>query len=262
MSLKVNSINCIIDNKKILHDISFELQSSQIHVVIGPNGAGKSTLLQSICGLLPYSGSVYLQHDLIEVNRFKQNAKLISLMSQFQSTPPLLVKDLLSLGRRVFSGFSLQSSDQKIINEIVGELGIQKFLERSLDSLSGGERQMVYLAKALIQTPKVLLLDEPISHLDPKNQMDILNTIKKVTLQKNLITIVVIHDLQNALHYSDSVLMLKEGKLLHNVATKDLNETMLAQLYDIKCKIFKNEGHPFVLLGHKHIERPSTSHQH
>ncbi|MGM0623324.1 MAG: ABC transporter ATP-binding protein, partial [Campylobacterota bacterium] len=258
--LQVRNLYYSLNNNVILQNISFALQSAQLHMIVGPNGAGKSTLLSAISGLLSYGGQVTLNNEDITNNSFAQNAKMLSLMQQFQQTPPLEVRELLSLGRRPFCGFKLEDEDEKIIQTIIDTLEIAPFLHRDLSSLSGGERQRIYLAKSLIQTPKLLLLDEPISHLDPRAQMDILERVKKVTIDQKLITVVVMHDLQSALHYGDTVLMLKSGKLLHHAKTKEVTQQMFETVFDIECKIFHHEGHPFVHLGHKHAHKPCEKH--
>jgi iron complex transport system ATP-binding protein len=260
MKLEVKNLCVTLSGKKILDNINFTLEP-KVYSLIGANGAGKSTLLKALTRTLNYSGSVIYNGSDLKTNSLKENAKIISLMSQFQAQPSLTVADVLSLGRRPFSSFKLTSQDKKIIDEIVTQFCLQKFLQYPMDTLSGGERQKVYLAKALIQKPKILLLDEPISHLDPKNQIEILNIVKKVTHSQNLITLIVIHDLHNALHFSDEVLMLKNGKLLYKEITQNVDEKMLNETFDIECKIFKNEGHPFVLLHHKH-QHSLTKHFH
>lgn len=251
MKLKVKNLSLKLSNKEILKNLNFTLEP-KVYSLVGANGAGKSTLLKAITNTLEFSGDVLYDEVSLKTSSLKENAKIISLMNQFQAQPSLTVKDVLTLGRRPFSGFKLLADDKKIIAQTVQQLDLEKFLNHPLDRLSGGERQKVYLAKALIQKPKILLLDEPISHLDPKNQIEILNIVKKVTLTHNLITLMVIHDLHNALHFSDELLMLKKGKLLYKEPIENVDEKMLNETFDIECKIFKNEGHPFVLLHHKH----------
>ncbi|QOG12589.1 ABC transporter ATP-binding protein [Arcobacter sp. FWKO B] len=263
MQLFIKNISTSIDNKQIINDINLSLNRGEVSVIIGPNGAGKSTLLKSICNLLkPSKGEVIYNDDNIINKSTLQISKLVSYMGQFSQNSNLIVKDILELGRRTHSGFTLDYIDNLIISDVVKELNLEKFLDRNIDTLSGGEKQKILLATALIQKPKILLLDEPISHLDPKNQQEILEIVKKVTIKEKLITIVVLHDLQNALHYGDKLLLLKSGKLIYTLEKHKIESHHIEELYDISCKIFKNEGHYFVLLGHHHTNSPSSNHTH
>lgn len=262
MNLQVEIKSVEIQKKEILKDIKFEIQSSKVTIAIGPNGAGKSTLLKAISKIIHYKGQITLDDVVIGELSHSEISKMISLMSQFNENVHLSVLEILELGRRPHSGFDLLSEDIDIINNIVQEFELEGFLHRDISTLSGGERQKVYLATALIRNPKVLLLDEPISHLDPKNQQEILEIVKSVTKKRDICTIIVLHDLQNALHYGDEILMLKNGNLQNYLNINEISDEHLGNLYDIKCKIFKNEGHPFVLLGHHHFEHKKLNHNH
>lgn len=262
MTFEVKNLNCTIENKTIIEDINFTIRSGELNIVIGANGAGKSTLLKAIARVQESKGIFLLDDDNMASYGISKIAKTVSLMPQFNNNVHLSVKEILELGRRPYSGFTLLKEDYEMINLIVEELELERFLDRSMNTLSGGERQKVYLAKSLIQNPKILLLDEPISHLDPKNQQEILEIVKKVTLKKNLITIVVLHDLQSALHYGDNLLFLKNGSLIHTLKKEEVESHHFEDLYDISCKIFKNDGHYFVLLGHHHTNSPSSHHIH
>jgi iron complex transport system ATP-binding protein len=261
VSLSLKNIHLKLGKKHVLNGISCEFAPSSFTAVIGPNGAGKTTLLKSIASLLPYEGSVGFNGRCLKQNGLKNSAKIVAYMSQFQEAPELTTYELLTLGRRPYANFALSANDKAIIEKYADELGIKHYFETKIANLSGGERQKIYLAKALVQQPKILLLDEPISHLDPKNQLEILEAVKKATIKNNLITVSVMHDLQNALHFSDTLLMLKEGSVLHRCQTALVNEQMLNDLFNIQCEIFHRQGHPFVHLSHKHLST-ATVHTH
>ena len=261
-TLQLQNITIQKEDTKIIDAVTTTLHPSKLYVVVGPNGAGKSTLIKAIANLIDYSGKIALANKVLEKKDYATNAKIVAMMAQSQELAPLKVDELLSLGRRPFCGNSLQDKDFAIIEAAIQTLKLQPLLHRDLNTLSGGERQRVYLAKSLIQTPQVLLLDEPTSHLDPKAQMDILDTIKKQTLTHKLITVVVMHDLQSALHYGDELLMIKDGKMLYQTKSCDVSEKMLSSVFDLECTLFKNSGHPFVLFGHKHTQKPYTKHIH
>ena len=182
-------------------------------------------------------------------------------MAQFNQDSNLNVIDVLELSRRKYSGFTLSKSDYRLIDEIIKEFELEQFIDKNIDRLSGGERQKIFLAAAIIQEPKILLLDEPISHLDPKNQIEMLELIKKKTKENQFITLTVLHDLQNTLHYADKVIMLKESKIIDFQASSDVTQEMVSTLYDTPCKLFWHEGHHFSFFGHSH-ETKKASHSH
>lgn len=261
--LKVKDLNLYINKKHLLKDISIDAQSSYLNIILGPNGAGKSTFLKSIAKIIDdFSGEIVLDDEMISEQTIAEVSKKIAYMGQFNSGSNLSVLEVLELSRRKFSGMSLSQDDHKIISTHINELDLEKFLHRNIDTLSGGERQKIFLAAALIQEPKVLLLDEPISHLDPKNQIEILEIIKKKTKQNDLITFVVLHDLQNSLHYGDNIMMLKEGELIEFKECADIDEDMINKLYGINCELFWKNGHPFTFFKHTHMEHHHKTHSH
>ncbi|MGM0533141.1 MAG: ABC transporter ATP-binding protein [Campylobacterota bacterium] len=262
MSVTAKNLRVNLGKKPIIEATDFTLHPGRIHMLIGPNGAGKSTLLHTLAGLLPYSGGLYYQNRQIRHGEYKQNAKTTAMMQQFYNAPAISGFDLLSLGRRPYSGAMLSKGDTKIIQKTASRLGVSDLLKSDISTLSGGQRQLLYLAKALVQTPRILLLDEPIAHLDPKNQMDILDKVKHVTYANNLITVIVMHDLQSALHYGDEILMMAKGRLCYHVQSGEVEEEMFSRLYELPCTIFKQSGHPFVLLGHSHVHKSGHEHRH
>lgn len=155
----------------------------------------------------------------------------------------------------------LTHEDRKKMSHRIEEFSLENLLERSLESLSGGERQKVLIASALLQEPIILLLDEPISHLDPKNQLEMLRAMRTTTRDKGLITFIVLHDIQHAIHYTTRLLMLKSGHILHDIPTKEITHTMLETLFDVETSLHVSHGHTFVYYGHSH-EEYHTHHKH
>lgn len=262
MSLEIKNLNVKIKRTNLLENINLNLKNSELNIIIGPNGAGKSTLLKSICKIIDdVKGEILLNNENILTKDLQEVSKDISYMGQFQNSSNLNVIDILELSRRKYSGFSLSKNDHKIIEKIINEFKIEKFLHKNIDLLSGGEKQKIFLAASLIQQPKVLLLDEPTSFLDPKNQIEMLEIIKRITFEKSLITIMVIHDLQNALHYANKIIMLKDKKIINFQDSKNIDAKMISNLYNIPCEIFWQNGHPFTFFGHSH-NHGSSNHNH
>jgi iron complex transport system ATP-binding protein len=253
MSLHVKNLNYFLGKKKLLDEVAFEAKKGEVVGIIGPNGAGKSTLLKHLGAILPLSEkSVVLDEKDISKLSPREISRYIAYLAQFAAAPRITVLETLELGRRTYSGIVLSKLDKELICKSVEQFSLEKLLSRTLDTLSGGERQKVLIASALLQEPDVLLLDEPISHLDPKNQQEMLSSIHEATYEKGLVTLMVLHDLQHAIHYCDSLLMLKNGQIQHYIKTSQLQEEMLKELFDVETKLYYASGHVFVYYGHHH----------
>lgn len=154
--------------------------------------------------------------------------------------------EVLELGRYTYSGFKIKNTDRMVIDNIIKSFNLERILDKSISKLSGGERQKVLLASSLVQEPQILILDEPISYLDPKNQIDVLRVIKNLTRERNIITLIVLHDIQHALHYGDKLLIMKDGEVIYDMDASKLNEKHLNRTFDINTKLIKEEKRTFV----------------
>ncbi len=255
MTLRIQNLYYAVGKKKLLDAIGMEAFGGDVIGIIGPNGAGKSTLLKHIAAILPLrAATIFLDDSDFASLEPRTLSKKVAYLSQFSSTPHISVLEALELGRRAYSGMQLSHEDRHKIAHCVEEFHLNELLERSLESLSGGERQKILIASALLQEPSVLLLDEPISHLDPKNQLEMLRAMRSTTREKGLITFVVLHDIQHALHYTTRLIMLKEGRILHDIPTKEMTHEMLEALFDVEASLHVSHGHTFVYYGHSHEE--------
>lgn len=253
MSLIVKNINFTLKKKKLLDDISFTCNAGEMLSFIGPNGAGKTTLLKSITNIYKkQSGQVLLFDKDISTLSFEELSRVVAYMPQFNEVPHISVLEVLELGRYTFCHSKIRLQDRNIIDAIIKEFSLEPILNMNISNLSGGQRQKVFLASALVQEPKLLILDEPIAHLDPKNQLDVLRVVKKITKEKNIITLIVLHDIQHALHYSDELLMLKNAKVLYQLKRDEVKEKHLNEVFDIHSKLFKQDRHTFVFYKHSH----------
>lgn len=253
MKLSLCDLHFQIKKRRLLDHITLEAHQSEVLGLIGPNGAGKSTLLKHIAGILPTKTKTIMLDSLdLSSMDVKELALHIAYLSQFNTLSHTTVLEILELGRRVYSGTRLRPIDKEKIEETIRHFNLSTLLEASLENLSGGERQKVLIASALLQEPKILLLDEPISHLDPKNQLEMLSAVRHITREKKLITFIVLHDIQHAIHYTDALVLLKQGEILHHVPTKELDESMLKELFDVEARLHINAGHTFVYYGHSH----------
>lgn len=148
-----------------------------------------------------------------------------------------------------------------MIEEIIESFALGNFLARPMRALSGGERALVGIAGALLQSPRLLLLDEPTAHLDPKNQLDVLQRLSLATKRRQITTLIVLHDVQHALHFCDALLLMRGGTLQASMSSGALEAHHLRTLYDVQARLFWHEGHPFVAFAHEH-PHTTTHHVH
>jgi len=200
-----------------LDKINVQIEKDDFLSILGPNGSGKSTLIKLITGYLkPNSGEIILDGKNLNQYKPKDLAKKIAYVPQIPNTIyPFSVYEIVAMGRYPhlgISGFENEKDKEKIF-EVVKLLELEHILEKGINEISGGETQRAFIARALVQEPQILLLDEPNAHLDIKHQLSIFNLLKKLNDQNGLTIITVMHDLNLAKYYSNRVLMLKEGKV-------------------------------------------------
>ncbi|MDF1589145.1 MAG: ABC transporter ATP-binding protein [Gammaproteobacteria bacterium] len=233
----IDNLVVTIANKTLLYDISFAMAKGDYLCVIGSNGAGKSTLLKAIMSIVPLSsGSIKLNQLLLSQLKQKSLAQHISYVPQAHGHSLLFkVNEFIKMARYPYhSPFSDWShKDQQAFDRAVTITDITSFLERQMQTLSGGEIQRVMIAAALCQQTPLLLLDEPTSFLDPHHQVEVHNLIRDLNQQHNISVIEVSHDLNHACQHSQHILALKQGKTLwYGNSSEFMNTQQLNQLYD------------------------------
>lgn len=230
-----------------LHDVNLKIESGEVVTLLGPNGSGKTTLLKCIYAILkPKSGYIYL--DGRELDKFTQSelSKTIGGVPQdHYLTFPYKVIDIVVIGRTpylsIFSSPSRQ--DYEDARKILDDLGILWLAERPYTQVSGGERQLVFISRALMQNPKALLLDEPIIHLDLKNRVKVLNAIKKVAMEKNLTVLMTLHEPNDAIMFSDKIALMKEGRIIdYGCPNAVVNEENLRKMYEMSFNILRQDN--------------------
>ena len=202
----------------ILRDISLHIDRGSFFGIIGPNGSGKTTLVKMISGILPLqAGEIQVAGKSITAYQSRELAKKLAVLPQLTSHAfSFTVKETVSLGRYAFKkGLfqTLSDEDGHIIAEVMEQTGVTQYADSPLDELSGGEKQRVFLAQALAQTPEIMILDEPTNHLDLAYQKELLDLLKDWTEKKQLTVISIFHDLNLAGLYCDKLLLLNQGKM-------------------------------------------------
>jgi iron complex transport system ATP-binding protein len=217
MLLSVSHLGVCYGRNAALTDVSLALAPGKVVALLGPNGSGKSTLLRALLGQLPASGSIEWHGKPLAKWPPRELAREVAYLAQIPGwEPQQTVGDTLRLGRAPYlRPFGLESKrDIEVIGEVTRRLELEDLLPRSLDSLSGGQRQRVFVGRGLVQEPKVLLLDEPNTHLDLKNQVELGELLVSLTRKQGLAVLMASHDLNLAGAFADRLLVLNEGKLV------------------------------------------------
>jgi iron complex transport system ATP-binding protein len=248
MFLSVAGIEFSYNSHPVLENIGFELDKGLILGILGVNGAGKSTLLKCLNKILnPHKGSVILNSEDILAMKGTEIARRMAYMPQKYSDDPLTVFDAVLLGRKPHIRWSATDKDFQIVEEILAEMNLEPFALRPVNSLSGGEMQKVVIARALAQEPKVLLLDEPTSNLDIRNQFEVMGMIRMIVKERELSAVVSIHDLNLAFRFADIFLMMKHHKVYGLIDKKEVSPEMIRDVYGIDVFLAEIEGHPVVV---------------
>ncbi|SFG75349.1 ABC transporter ATP-binding protein [Oribacterium sp. WCC10] len=224
--------------KTILTDISFNVTPGEIVTLIGPNGAGKSTILKTISKQLePVSGSVYIDSRDIARVSYRELAQKISILLTDRINPELMTaRDIVESGRYPFTGHMgiLSDEDHRIVEETVNLCNISKLADKYYRELSDGQKQRVLLARAIAQTPEILILDEPTSYLDIKYKLDLLKMLRVLASEKNISIIMSLHEFELARIISDTIVCVKDDNIYKAGTPEDiLDRTTLQELYDI-----------------------------
>lgn len=242
--MKVNNLSFSYGDFKVLDNISFEIPKGKITTIIGPNGSGKSTLFNLMTNnLLGYEGEIFLEDKNIKDIKIKDFARKVAIVHQYNSAPAdITVRKLISYGRTPYLNFgkSLSEKDEEIIEKAMKEAKVDEFANKLLGDLSGGQRQRVWIAMALAQETPYLFLDEPTTYLDIKNQIDLLKLIYKLNQDLKITIVMVLHDINEAIHYSDEIIGIKDGVIaVKGDPDKVICEEVMKKIYGIDLEVYK-----------------------
>ncbi|MGE4290709.1 MAG: ABC transporter ATP-binding protein [Desulfovibrio sp.] len=246
--LSVSRLGVTIKRKTIIHDVSFRVGDGRVCALIGPNGAGKSTLVKAVSGILPpTSGSVRINGAPLEITNRRALARSLAYLPQNTTPVPCSVFDAVLLGRKPYVQWRPAAEDRRLARDVLEEMRLLDLTNACVTRVSGGEFQKILIARTLVQGSQVLILDEPINHLDIRNQIEIMELIATLTRARGLSTIIVLHDLNLALRYADSVLLIREGRMLFRGSSRDVSPQDLSKAYDIPISIREVEQTRHVL---------------
>ena len=245
--LKIQSLSVSYGTRRVLHEVSFNVQSGEVLALIGPNGAGKSTLIRAVSGVIPYSGHIRTNGDDFASLSAMQRAKYIATVPQAVALPPAYtVWETVLFGRTPHLGFLGQPSqkDEEIARQSLTRVSALPFADRPVGELSGGEQQRVLLARALCQSTPILLLDEPTAHLDLQYQVGLLELVHELAHRDKLAVLVALHDLNLAAHYADRIALMVAGNIKAMGSAKEvLQPDLIQEAYCLPVQVVK---HPFL----------------
>lgn len=251
-AIAVDSLKFRYATEDVLKKITLKIEKGQLVSILGPNGSGKTTLLKSLCKLLtPNEGEISLQEKCIKTLSTQTLAKTLAVVHQTdQSDFEFSVEEVVLMGRfphlRKFQSES--SADYAIADEAMSQTDVMHLKEKSIQSISGGERQRVMIARALTQDTDLLLLDEPISHLDIKYQLEILKLCQKLKYAKEMTVVTTLHDINMAARFSDFIILMKEGEILEmGSPQKVITPENIKKVYEVSVEILDYKSYPIVL---------------
>lgn len=238
---------------RIFDGLDLDIREGVVTTLIGANGSGKSTLFNLLTkNLKPQAGGIFLRAGDISALRLKDFAKLVAIVHQRNSAPgDLSVEKLVGYGRYPFQGLGQKrdaDEDERMVAWALKTTGLSELADAPVASLSGGQAQRAWIAMALAQGSKVLLLDEPTTYLDVRYQLDILRLVRRLNAEFGITVVMVLHDINQALCYSDEVVALADGRIVAQGAPREVvTPDVIKRVYGIDLDVVEVEGKPFVL---------------
>ncbi|WP_094229031.1 ABC transporter ATP-binding protein [Methanolobus psychrotolerans] len=238
MILEVNGVEFQYQSKEVLRDIKFHLKKNEILAILGPNGVGKTTLLKCMNAILkPKNGTILVdKEDVLKLEQI-DIARRMGYVPQRCEPARLTAFDAILLGRMPHIKWNISHEDVMLVEATIKKLHLEDMALRYIDELSGGELQKVGIARAIAQNPKLLLLDEPTSSLDLKNQLEILNIVREVVKVENVSAVMTMHDLNLAFRYADKFLFLKNGTIFAAGSMGDITPQVIEEVYGVPVTI-------------------------
>lgn len=231
--------------KTVVDQVSATLEEGKLTAFIGSNGAGKSTLISMVSRLLKMNGGkIYIDGTELQQWSHEQLARRISILRQSNHLSlRLTIRELVSFGRYPYSRGKLTDEDHVKINQALDYMGIAAIQDSFLDELSGGQRQMAYIAMVIAQDTKYIFLDEPLNNLDMKHSVQIMKILRKLVDEMDKTVIIVIHDINFVSCYADNIVALKHGRLVKSGPVAHIiNSEVLAEIYDMHIDINQIKG--------------------
>lgn len=250
--LQIRAFHSGYPKRKVIENLNVpQLPRGKITMLLGPNGCGKSTLLRSLAGLNQAQGELWLNGEELTALPFVRRAeKVVYLPQSLPAGVHLHVLESIIVAQRASGSYGGSATSEAEVMALLEQLGIAHLALSYLDQLSGGQKQLVGLAQSLIRRPQLLLLDEPLSALDLNYQFHVMDLVRRETRLRNIVTLVVVHDINIALRHAGHVLMLQQGRLIADGAPEAvITAESLAEVYGVRGRIERcSQGTPQVLI--------------
>ncbi len=248
--LRCENLSIAAGNRCLIGHLDLNIQYGQRWAVLGMNGAGKTTLLQTLAGLLPaHQGQIYLNDQALQQKSRREIALKLGLLFQDQHElfPGTVMETILTGRHPHLRAWQWESADDKArARALLATVDLHDYAQRQVTTLSGGERRRLGIATVLLQDPDLLLLDEPVNHLDLHHQQTILQLLDSTVRKKNKSLLMVMHDINLSAHYCDHMLMIfNNGKTRQGSAAELLQEEILSELYQHRIRRLSHEGRTY-----------------
>ena len=251
-SVEIRGLSVRAGTKTLVDDVSIDVDAGTWCTVIGPNGAGKTSLVEVVAGIRsPSAGRVVISGRAIDQMSERERARSVALVPQHPIVPSgMSVFDYVALGRTAYHGLfrSAGAGDRRVVESVLERLGLVEFRQRDVATLSGGERQRMVLGRALAQSTTVIVLDEPITGLDLRHQMEILELLKKEVLECGLTLVATLHDLTLAGQFADRLVLLDHGRVVLDApANVVVRSEEISSTYGMKLRVVDVDGSDVVV---------------
>lgn len=251
-AMEVRDLYFSYGKNKVLKGVSLKIEEGKITTIMGANGCGKSTLFYLMTrNLMPRKGNIFLHGKNIMNLGLKDFAKKVSIVHQYNtSSDDITVERLVAFGRTPHMHLmqGKNEEDERLIEWAMDVTNVAKYRNREVSKLSGGQRQRVWIAMALAQNTKILFLDEPTTYLDIRYQIEILELVKKLNREFGMTIIMVLHDINQAIYFSDEIIGIKDGVVaVRGEPGEVIDGESIAEMYDIDLDVRVIDGRKFVL---------------
>ena len=255
MILRIADISFSYDSEETISGITFEAKEGELVSILGPNGVGKSTLLKCIDDIQrPLTGSIEVDGSCTRDMTRSEISKVIGYVPQESYRSGTTVFESVLIGRKPHIASDVSDRDIRMVSRIIDIMGLSSISQRKVDEISGGEYQMVQIARALAQQPKVLLLDEPTSSLDLRNEYEILHMVLHIIRENSMAAVMTNHDLNVALRFSDRFILMKDGRIFAAGGIEIITPENIRSVYGIDVSVGEIDGHKVVVPKEMHHE--------
>lgn len=250
---EIKDLSFSYGNNKVIDGLNLKIKEGKITTLIGANGCGKSTLFNLMTkNLKPNNGEIFLAGQSVEQMKLKDFARKAAIVHQYNTAPPdITVEKLVKFGRTPYHTMGLSPNPEEDRGKVKFALEItdtEKFKDKPVSQLSGGQKQRVWIAMALAQDTKILFFDEPTTYLDIRYQLQILRLVKRLNSEFNITVIMVLHDINQSLYYSDEIVAMHDGKILSQGIPKEIiTPKLIEDVYGVTLETGEIDGKPFVM---------------